>query len=391
MCDDKNSTKLKMLESKGRVLFYILLVVGSFCFIPYRLLDSKAFKDFLGSNEQVVETLKLGPVKKVGFLKTHKCASTSIQNILFRYGLNNNLNFVMDGWSNHLGDPTRTPYNRQMISKTPWEKAGLNYSIFAIHTIWNYKEISKTLNDQGDVSYISIIRDPVDLFVSFWDFELSGGSINKFVMSLPLGRPHGKLGLNQMLRDFGVKLTDMFNRDVVLAKIKEIEKTFDLIMVVERLEDSIILMKNELRWTYEDVVNFKLNEKDPSKKSTLTDEARMHLKQYLWPDYLLYNHFIKIFEEKYQQLDPDIVASQKAILNNVANRVKNDCILEKINSQKVHNKLYGVNMMVFINKEGSNATCKYYTMKEVWFLKYLRKVQRERANNILKMRQATDK
>ena len=35
------------------------------------------------------------PANKVAFMKTHKCASTSIQNILMRYGLNHDLNFVL--------------------------------------------------------------------------------------------------------------------------------------------------------------------------------------------------------------------------------------------------------------------------------------------------------
>jgi len=32
---------------------------------------------------------------KVGFLKTHKCASSSLQNILMRFSLNNDLNIVL--------------------------------------------------------------------------------------------------------------------------------------------------------------------------------------------------------------------------------------------------------------------------------------------------------
>ena len=40
--------------------------------------------------------------QKVGFLKTHKCASSSLQNILMRYGLNNNLNFVLPSAGNYI-------------------------------------------------------------------------------------------------------------------------------------------------------------------------------------------------------------------------------------------------------------------------------------------------
>ena len=373
------------------MLFYFVIVFGSLSLISYMLLlmNSIAYKNFIKIDQQTVKTAKVCPVKKVGFLKTHKCASTSIQNIMFRYGLRNNLNFVFPRKGFKLGNGGHR-FKHKMISNTLWDKAGLNYSIFALHTGWNYKEVSRVLNDQGDVSYISMIRDPIDLFVSAWDYTEFSRSINEFVMTLTLGHPNGKFGLNQMLRDFGVHLNNVFDRDTVMAKIKEIEETFHLIMVAERFEDSIILMRNELCWTYEDVANFKLNAKDPSKKSKLTDEARKHLKQYLWPDYLLYNHFIKIFKEKYQQLDPDIVAKQKAILKNVTENLMNECILKKVSNEKVHgrNKVHGRKMIQYLKKKGSNAKCKFYIMREWVFCDHLRMAQLKRAKNALNTRGA---
>ena len=88
------------------------------------------------------------PRKKVAFLKTHKCASTTIQNILLRFGRNNNLNFVLPSKGHLLG--TNVPFRRNMIQGTLWEKAGLEYDMFLLHSIWNHREISNTLSDHGD-------------------------------------------------------------------------------------------------------------------------------------------------------------------------------------------------------------------------------------------------
>ena len=41
-------------------------------------------------------------VLKVGFLKTHKCASSSVQNILIRWGLTRDSNFVLPHTGNYL-------------------------------------------------------------------------------------------------------------------------------------------------------------------------------------------------------------------------------------------------------------------------------------------------
>lgn len=44
------------------------------------------------------------PVKKFGFLKTHKCGSTTIQNMLLRYVVKHDLNLVVpvDGEGNYI-------------------------------------------------------------------------------------------------------------------------------------------------------------------------------------------------------------------------------------------------------------------------------------------------
>ena len=40
---------------------------------------------------------------KIAFLKTHKCASSSVQNMLMRFGLEHELNFVLPSAGNYLG------------------------------------------------------------------------------------------------------------------------------------------------------------------------------------------------------------------------------------------------------------------------------------------------
>ena len=39
----------------------------------------------------------------IAFLKTHKCASSSVQNILMRFGLKNQLNFALPSAGNYVG------------------------------------------------------------------------------------------------------------------------------------------------------------------------------------------------------------------------------------------------------------------------------------------------
>ena len=55
-----------------------------------------------------------------------------------------------------------------MIKGTPWEQAGMEYNILCLHTRWNEKEMVDVMGN--GTKYITILRDPVDLFESQWGF-----------------------------------------------------------------------------------------------------------------------------------------------------------------------------------------------------------------------------
>ena len=73
------------------------------CTLFYRLItNQKTHKDedgnarFQFSNKNwPKETEECTPQRNIAFLKMHKCGSSTVQNILFRYGDQHNLDFVM--------------------------------------------------------------------------------------------------------------------------------------------------------------------------------------------------------------------------------------------------------------------------------------------------------
>ena len=67
------------------------------------------------------------------------------------------------------------------------------------------------------------------------------------------------LGRNQMLWDSGLAAAAMDNRTAVDNKIAEMDDTFGLVMIAERWDESVILLRDLLCWDYSDVINFKLN------------------------------------------------------------------------------------------------------------------------------------
>ena len=186
------------------------------------------------------------------------------------------------------------------MENTSWEHAGLEYDIFLCHTRWNHTSVSQVLNDHGDVFYFSILREPVELFRSYWDyfklgkiFKTTLEDYTRTVMYTEVkfkNKTKGSHGYNQMLTDFGLDFNEFFKEGVdkrntedkqnVAMKIKQINKNFHLILLAdeEYFEESVILLKNALCLQYEDVVSLRLNSQSLKPRSKISSRARTIMK-----------------------------------------------------------------------------------------------------------------
>ena len=153
---------------------------------------------------------------------------------------------------------------------------------------------------------MTIVRDPVDLFESLWSYSSMSAyyhmDLEAFALAPKTGhlatRAYRNLGRNQMLWDAGLPASAMDNATAVRAKIDEMEDTFGLVMMAERFDESMVLLRDFLCWDFGDVVNFKLNARKEGKKQSLSPGARAALREYLAADYRLYDHFKATFEAR---------------------------------------------------------------------------------------------
>ena len=99
---------------------------------------------------------------------------------------------------------------------------------------------------------------------------------------------------NGMLYDFGMnpnQFGNYSNPSVLNDLINEVNKTFDLIMIVEYFKESMILLKNGLSWNFEDMSSLKLNVHDNATKSVISDNAKKSLRAWLNDSYVFYDFF----------------------------------------------------------------------------------------------------
>ena len=96
---------------------------------------------------------------------------------------------------------------------------------------------------------------------------------------------------NSILFDFGMNPEDYGNKKKMQNLISEIDQTFDLIMILEDFNESMVLLKNGLSWNYEDLLSVKLNVHNERTKTLISEMAKNTLRKWLKASYIFYDYF----------------------------------------------------------------------------------------------------
>lgn len=209
----------------------------------------------------------LGPCQPhthIMFLKTHKTASSTVLNMLYRFGDERELRFALPlGYQ--LGYPL--PFNAHRVKGYRGPRA-VEFHIMGNHMRFNKPEVEKVM--PADSFYFSIIRDPVALAESSFAYYKAVAPAFRKAKDLgdfaddPKKYYDPRLYNNHYARnllwfDFG--LDNNANFSVALAERGEamIRQAFKLILISEYFDQSMILLRHALCWPLDAVVSFSLN------------------------------------------------------------------------------------------------------------------------------------
>ncbi|XP_006816710.1 galactosylceramide sulfotransferase-like [Saccoglossus kowalevskii] len=161
--------------------------------------------------------------------------------------------------------------------------------------------------------YITILRDPWSQFKSSFSFfnwahvveEAIGNTthhLEKFLnnpgrfykwQNAPI---HKQYMRNFMSFDLGLPLHQYDDVNAIVRFVNMIEKDFDLVMLLEYFDESLILLKRLLCWKLEDILYLKINQR--KKLTPVQSNAEQLYRHFSQADYTLYEHFAAIIQRR---------------------------------------------------------------------------------------------
>ncbi|KAL4234008.1 hypothetical protein ACF0H5_005662 [Mactra antiquata] len=251
------------------------------------------------------------PVMKIGFLKVHKAASTTTQAIFLRYGWRRNLTFVLPKEYNKIGFPNVISTSESLTdSNILPPPSGRHYSVLCHHVIFGEKEWDHFL-PPGSV-YIGTVREPFRAFTSTLNYfnPLPLLSAKKQDQSDPVTtflenherfeRKNIRISFtnNRQSFEFGVDPSIIRDKNVyAFNKFIEnvLEERFALVIVAERYDESLVLLKRKLNWELSDILYVVKNVKNKNKPNryNMKEHHKELYQDFAMFDYLLYDYFSK--------------------------------------------------------------------------------------------------
>ncbi|XP_077988184.1 galactose-3-O-sulfotransferase 2-like [Glandiceps talaboti] len=247
------------------------------------------------------------PVNNVVFAKTHKTGSSTLAGIFQRYGYLRNLSFILNPHTPTLS--LNNIFDRGMALKSPppvdFESGGpRTFNMLVSHVRFSRKEIESVI--RPGAKYITIIRNPVTNLESGFGFFLLAkklgldGYTNPFEVFVRKIEelyekqfPTRNLIRNGQLFDLGLSPTQQTNVTHIRQKILELANDFDLVLIMEHYEESLILLKRIMCWEFEDIMYFPSNIRSKHLRYTIDRTSEKKILEWSMADTLLYDFFNK--------------------------------------------------------------------------------------------------
>ena len=262
----------------------------------------------------------------VYYLKVHKTGSSTFRNILQRLILNHNLSTPIFRQQHtypsrnmlHKLVPIKTIFDkRKQLASTEEAIRQNQCNIICVHTVFNKTQINTIM--PKDTLLVASIREPFSQFKSSFNFwklsekyqiKKSTDPILEYFRNLdkyekllpgsfynPIAKKENVLlsySKNYMAYEYGFDLDRIHNETYVNGHLEFINSTFKSVMILEKYDESLLLLRKNTHWTFEELLYVKQRDRKYSfkAKNYTSDIVEMH--RGMSPiDYRIYDMFLE--------------------------------------------------------------------------------------------------
>ncbi|PIK41681.1 putative galactosylceramide sulfotransferase isoform X2 [Apostichopus japonicus] len=239
---------------------------------------------------------------RIVFMKTHRTSSGTMACILKRYGYNHELLFALPKELRANNFLQTVKFKREFVYQYPGV-INQKYNILANNARYNRKEMAFVI---PKATFITMLRRPEEQFESVFGYHNMTSKLNLAKSPNPIASfleradyyygqeiPYSDFLKNGQLFDFGLNRESMGNNANIVEMIKSLEAEFDLVMIREYFDESLILLKKILDWKLDDILYISTNIRSDINRFEIDQPLREKIAQWNSGDVELYEHFNK--------------------------------------------------------------------------------------------------
>ncbi|CAH1779491.1 unnamed protein product, partial [Owenia fusiformis] len=250
--------------------------------------------------------MKCHPVENLVFTKVAKCGGSTIANIFLRYGETHNFTFLLP-----------KPGSALITKEDLYEHMDEEINMIVHHANFDERLMKRIMPE--DTVYIGVMREPLHHLKSYYNYHNYGNIKTKPSLAEFEENPwkyRKEMGnlVNQQSGWYGWETKITMDDKMAWKFVEKIYKKFDFILITDHMKESLILLKDILCWTLDDMlfVSHKVATESAALKGMITTEldkssldhtpnkalAERNLRQFSKVDYDMFDFFNYTLWEK---------------------------------------------------------------------------------------------
>lgn len=241
----------------------------------------------------------------------------------------------------------------------------LRNPVSQFESTFSYMQFAQLLGIQTARPMETFFEDPTKIMS-----KISNISSSKTVF------PYLNLLKNGQFFDLGLESAQFYQEGKIDEAIHEAARSFNLVLMMEYFDESLILLARELCWNIRDVVYFKLNQRRSSDMETnLSDELVGKIRQWSHADVMLYDYFNRTFWNQVEKLGRELRTDVERL--RYYNKVlKESCLLPGEHTTRAYAKqakeVRGYALKAKLNPQ-LRSLCRKMITNEIDYIDYLRR------------------